>query len=432
MPKAEKRKENKLKMSGNINLVGKNSNYIALNNNSARHGGNGVVYDLINCEEFVAKVLYSFNGIKQKDRLFRFNKEIEFLKNHKNIHLPVLIDEYSKNDENVFFVMKKYLTIDSIYNGNFSYYDLIDFCLQLLEAVEYIHSTGAAHRDIKPKNILFEAINDKYNLILSDYGLIGDDCADSPGDWIGSYSFTPPELMFRNVDTDSYFASDVYEFAKTVYAVLNRKFYSFNDGIYLISENLEINTGKSDGLFLEPIYELIERSVRYSMSERPNLNEWREAFSIAKSLINGENHAEWRLKRKKRRALCKLIEQPYYMIKNSDKIYTFLQDYIDKGYDIEWGDDKHTFDNANHSFSIDNEGNKIDYLTIFCTDGTKISIKTLELIINSNNKAIIELNAHILDNNLKPYKNIIKIIFSVKNNLFRYQRVSPVLNFSKK
>lgn len=38
----------------------------------------------------------------------------------------------------------------------------------LIAAVEYLHSVGVAHRDLKPQNILFDKF---YNLKVSDFGL---------------------------------------------------------------------------------------------------------------------------------------------------------------------------------------------------------------------------------------------------------------------
>ena len=68
--------------------------------------------------------------------------------------------------------------------------------IQLIKAVEYIHSLGILHRDLKGENILMSDKTDNANIKLSDFGLArvlgpGEKCNDS----YGTVGYAAPELF---------------------------------------------------------------------------------------------------------------------------------------------------------------------------------------------------------------------------------------------
>ena len=336
LPVKEMPKGKEPKMSGEV-LAGKKQTWEILDQYA--FGGNGTIYTLKNNDDYLAKV-FKFDDTRDVfvlNRKSRFIHEIEFLRQYSgtNKHMPLLMDE-SRNDDTPFFVMKKYHDINWLYQQKLSYEEKLEICLQLIEAIKFVHSTGTAHRDIKPKNLLFEE-NNGINLILTDYGLISNDDLDSPGDKLGSYGFTPPELRIRDENTDNYFPSDVYEFAKTVYALLSNKSYSFSDGISIIGQENEIRI-KGNDLFLEPIYEMIEMAIKYDMKKRINIDKCGEYISSALKLSQTHFSTEWNDKRDYRRVVSLLIDKASYSVKDQSHISLFINKIVNGKYDIKVGE----------------------------------------------------------------------------------------------
>ncbi len=61
--------------------------------------------------------------------------------------------------------------IDKLFrNGNLNSSTILQIGIQILNIVEYIHSKGYIHADIKGENILLKE-NDPYHIYLVDFGL---------------------------------------------------------------------------------------------------------------------------------------------------------------------------------------------------------------------------------------------------------------------
>lgn len=94
-------------------------------------------------------------------------------------------------------------------NMNYNDKEYISFARHILQAVEYIHSKGIVHCDIKPPNIMFT--HDK--LVLIDYGLacfIGSTCSKA----VGTMMYYAPEYLKKDTRTK---AGDIFALGLTIY-----------------------------------------------------------------------------------------------------------------------------------------------------------------------------------------------------------------------
>ena len=145
---------------------------------------------------------------KLYDKINDDNKtEIEILKrlsssnNPYIIHLIswgeeyILIDGVAENNEKKLFIIIDYLPNKDLFsyiNSNEIDENMAkNLFYKILKAVEYCHSQGICHRDIKLENIL---LNEKKEPVLCDFGY-GSLSIDNLKYYIGSEHYYPPEIL---------------------------------------------------------------------------------------------------------------------------------------------------------------------------------------------------------------------------------------------
>ncbi|XP_010886188.1 serine/threonine-protein kinase STK11 [Esox lucius] len=175
-------------------------------------------------------------------------KEIQLLRRlqHKNvIHLVDVL--YNEEKQKMYMVMEYCVCgmqemLDSVPEKRFPVFQAHGYFLQLLDGLEYLHSQGIVHKDIKPGNLLLTTDG---ALKISDLGVAealhpfaeDDTCRTSQG----SPAFQPPEIA-NGLDTFSGFKVDIWSAGVTLYNITTSLYPFEGDNIYKLFENI----GKGD------------------------------------------------------------------------------------------------------------------------------------------------------------------------------------------
>ncbi len=141
-------------------------------------GGQGLTYfasDINTGSTYAIKFLKEQKVLERRERMFI---EVSALKILSHPNIPKLIDSNEdkfKDEDHELFVVSEFIpgpTLEEFIssNGIMSLEQAINFTIKLAEIIEYCHSKGIIHRDIKPDNIILRN-GDSLDPFLIDFGL---------------------------------------------------------------------------------------------------------------------------------------------------------------------------------------------------------------------------------------------------------------------
>ena len=224
-------------------------------------GGNGAVWKAeLNDElcEYAVKVLNNGND-KNKTKLARFESECKFCQDSDYKHIVKILD-YVIEKGKAYCVMPYYSrNLRSIIESENDSYVLLDYIIQLGEAIQFIHNNGVIHRDLKPENIL---VNDDNILVLTDFGIahFDDSTKTKTRDWLGNRRYAAPEQLATDEVTK---ACDIYAFGRIINEIFTKQNPS---GEYYLTI-ADINP------MLFPLDSIVQKCRIQSPEIRPNIDE---------------------------------------------------------------------------------------------------------------------------------------------------------------
>jgi len=163
--------------------------------------------------------------------LKRFTREIEVASSLKHPHIVEYVEHGTHN--NVVYLVTEFVSgmdaakLAKQRNGKLDWREVVQIIEQTLSALDYAHSLGFVHRDIKEQNILVSGSYPNSVSKLTDFGLsksymqTGMSGVTMVGDVAGTIAYMPPEQVrdFKEVRPPS----DIYSVGMTAYSLLTSR-----------------------------------------------------------------------------------------------------------------------------------------------------------------------------------------------------------------
>ena len=163
--------------------------------------------------------------------LKRFMREIEVSASLQHPHIVSYIEHGTHNG--IVYLVSEYVAgmdaskLTKQRGGKLPYPEVVKIIEQTLAALDFAHSLGFIHRDIKEQNILVDGTFPNYHIKLTDFGLAksfkqtGMSGVTMVGDVAGTIAYMPPEQVrdFKEVRPPS----DIYAMGMTAYSLLTGK-----------------------------------------------------------------------------------------------------------------------------------------------------------------------------------------------------------------
>jgi len=231
--------------------------------------------------------------------LKRFLREIEISASLRHRHIVDYI-EHGTHNGTVFLVNEYVEGMDAARlakerGGKLNWREAVQIIQQTLSALDFAHSRGFVHRDIKEQNILVEGKAPNYVSKLADFGLAksfrqtGLSGVTMVGDVAGTIAYMPPEQIrdFKEVEPPA----DIYAVGMTSYTLLT--------GSHALDINPHAGIAETvKAIFEKPHIPLRERNseiplqiakvIEKALSKEPK-ERWETAGKMRRELLNAIN-----------------------------------------------------------------------------------------------------------------------------------------------
>lgn len=239
--------------------------------------------------------LYVLKRLKNKNRIERFKREVEAVRNLNHENIVRLIDFNLETDKP--YLVTEYCTGGSLSTAQPYWNDSPIRALELFEqiciGVAHAHSNKIIHRDIKPDNIFLRS--NQGPAVIGDFGICFVEDNGSRltilDEAVGPALFIAPELEDGRLDNISD-KCDVYSLGKLLYWLLSGgKIFSrekHRDLAWdLRSENIDTLTGW-DNIYMEHVNRLLDFMIVDNPEKRRGVQNILTLLKSAKRLMRKE------------------------------------------------------------------------------------------------------------------------------------------------
>jgi len=198
------------------------------------------------------------------------DNEIAVLRKIKHPNIVQLYEIYDCTDK--LYLVMELVTGGELFDrivekGSYTERDASQLVVQIVSAVDYLHSLNIVHRDLKPENLLYKSRDADARIMLSDFGLSKLLQSDKMMKTAcGTPGYVAPEVLMRMPYTSSV---DVWSIGVITYILLcgYPPFYEESD--YLLFEQIKKAEYEFDSPYWDDISDDAKSFVSRLMEKRP-------------------------------------------------------------------------------------------------------------------------------------------------------------------
>lgn len=253
------------------------------------HGGMGTVYlieDTLNADQIITLKKIRRDLLDER-ALTQFRYEFAALAQLRHPNLVAVYDFGITEDTQEYFFTMEYVPGEDLVSyasrrlketpGDYDW--IYDITVQVCRALQYIHSRGLIHYDIKPRNIF---VMPDGTVKLMDFGLIGRARAEGPLKLRGTPDYVAPELV-RGDAVDH--RADLYSLGITLYEIVTGKLPFQGDSTMTILRQHVETQPEAPRHFSADVPEALQTIILKLLAKDP-INRYASANEIIRAINN--------------------------------------------------------------------------------------------------------------------------------------------------